>query len=289
MPYQTKFRAFQLENEGSLFSYFKQNHYTLIEGRLPLGGREVIQRDLAIHGKTRIDTLHITSWDSDHCFYDDLVQIINHFRPDRIEVPSYVPDTEEGRFCRTLLMKYDDIHQKYVHNVVPISEEYINSLNNAPEMGTNDVIYPSMYNVDCKNDMSLIRLFRSTGFNVLSLGDCESAEISQTLARQSIIPETDVLILAHHGANNGFTTPEFLDAVRPKLAICSSNYDNQYDHPRPEIRAMLNARNIPLMTTKRGDVIVYQEENNRSAVANNYVNNNRVSEDPFIFIPKRHM
>ena len=186
-------------------------------------------------------------------------------------------------------MKYDDIHQKYVHNVVPISEEYINSLNNAPEMGTNDVIYPSMYNVDCKNDMSLIRLFRSTGFNVLSLGDCESAEISQTLARQSIIPETDVLILAHHGANNGFTTPEFLDAVRPKLAICSSNYDNQYDHPRPEIRAMLNARNIPLMTTKRGDVIVYQEENNRSAVANNYVNNNRVSEDPFIFIPKRHM
>jgi competence protein ComEC len=40
------------------------------------------------------------------------------------------------------------------------------------------------------------------------------------------------------------------------LAICSSDYDNRYDHPRQEIRDLLYERGIRLMTTKTGDVIV---------------------------------
>ena len=64
------------------------------------------------------------------------------------------------------------------------------------------------------------------------------------------------MILAHHGADNGFTTKKFLARLEPRLAICTSNYGNQYDHPRQDIRDMLYEEDIRLMTTKTGDVIV---------------------------------
>ncbi|WP_354181885.1 hypothetical protein [Bradyrhizobium sp. LA6.1] len=49
---------------------------------------------------------------------------------------------------------------------------------------------------------------------------------------------------------------KFLTRLEPSLAICSADYDNQYDHPCEEIRERLHEQGIRLMTTKTGDVIV---------------------------------
>src|SRR4051794_40854023 len=64
------------------------------------------------------------------------------------------------------------------------------------------------------------------------------------------------MILAHHGADNGFTDKSFLERLAPKLAICSSNYGNHHGHPADEVRELLHEQGIRLMTTKTGDVIV---------------------------------
>lgn len=289
IAFKTKFRAFQLDSPGSLFSYYKQGRYTLIEARIPKGGLGVLQTDLSYHNKERVDVLHITSWDSDHCTYDDLVQIINHLRPDRIEVPDYTPTTNDGQLCFNLVHKYDEIHQRKVQNVTVVNEAYISTLTTAQSKGTNDVVYRSMYNCDNKNNMSLIRLFRSEGFNVLSLGDCEAAEIADTLMKDTFIQEeVDVLILAHHGADNGFTTGKLIDVVNPRIAVCSSNYDNMFDHPTPAIRQLFSSRGIPLLTTKRGDVIIYQPAGvDKAITANLYADNQEIEETRNDFTPKR--
>lgn len=286
---ETKFRAFQLDSEGSLFSYFKKHQYYLIEARLPKGGLSVLINDLKIHNKSNVDVLHITSWDVDHCNYDDLIQILNHLRPNIIEIPSYIPETDTGKLCRKTILSYDDIHQKYKPNVQVMSKEYIAGLSSAESLGTNNVVYHSAYNSLNKNDMSLIKLFRSNGFNVLSLGDCESQEIATHLLRTNLITtEVDVLILPHHGADNGFLTGNFLDNVKPKLAVCSSNTGNQYEHPKPNIRALLSARDIPLLTTKRGDVIVVHDENTSISRALNLISDNQAKEPDIVFTPKRY-
>ena len=107
------------------------------------------------------------------------------------------------------------------------------------------------------NNNSTVKHFRTGSFNLLSFGDVESHLISARLRRCSILRrETDVMILAHHGANNGFTNKKLLNHLEPSLTICSSNYDNQYEHPDAEIRKLLNDQNIRLMTTKTGDIIV---------------------------------
>jgi len=288
MSYLSKFTAFQLDSPGSLFSFYKEDFYYLIEARLPKGGIDELLTDMAYHNKTTIDVLHITSWDADHCTYDDLIQIINKLRPSRIEVPDYLASSEDGKLCQKVIYSYDDIHQRHVHNVQAINDNYISSLPNASLGGSSNVIYKSMFNCDNKNDMSLIKFFRSVGFNVLSLGDCESSQIANRLANDAILSkEVDVLILAHHGANNGFTSPALLDALKPKIAICSSNNDNQYDHPHTEVYNMLAYRNIPLMTTKRGNVTIYQVNGDDGAVATNLISNNEVVDTRTGFIPKR--
>lgn len=285
---ETKFRAFQLDSEGSLFSYYKPNQYYLIEARLPKGGLSVLKKDLEFHGKSQVDVLHITSWDVDHCRYDELIQILNHLRPNIIEIPSYLPESDNGRLCRKTLIGYEDIHQQYTPNVRVMSKDYISKLENAQVRGSKNVVYHSKYESQNKNDMSLIKLFRSEGFNVLSLGDCESQEISNYLLRAGFITsEVDVLILPHHGADNGFLTGEFLDKVSPRIAVCSSNTGNQYEHPKANIRALLSARGIPLMTTKRGDVIVVHEKNTTKSIAVNLLNNNEDKVPDTLFTPKR--
>lgn len=285
--YQTKFKAFQLDTDGSLFSFYKQNHYTLLEARLPKGGIEVLATDIKEHNKTTIDTLHITSWDEDHCHFEDLTQILNRFRPAHIEVPHYKPDSENGQLCYKTLMKYDYIHQRSVHNVRIVDKAYIDSLTPGQSGGVSNIVYAPIFNCDCKNDMSLIKLFRSSGFNVLSLGDCESAETARRLMNSSIIlSDVDVLILPHHGADNGFISPEFLRKVNPKIAICSSNHGNQYDHPKQEIRDMLYEANVRLYTTKNGDVIIYKNTDMPSALAINRITDNDVVSSKFFFTPK---
>lgn len=67
------------------------------------------------------------------------------------------------------------------------------------------------------------------------------------------------MILAHHGADNGFTTKALLTRIAPRVTICTSDYDNKFDHPRQEIRDILNELGIPIYTTKTGDVIVASE------------------------------
>lgn len=286
--YNTKFRAFQLDSEGSLFSYYKAGRYTLIEARLPKGGITVLREDIGVHQKTRIDLLHITSWDVDHCNYDDLVQILNNFRPEVIQVPAYLPETEEGKLCHNIIFKYDYIHSRYVNNVQPVTKEFLLSLPEAQSYSSGDVVYASEYDSEVKNDMSLIRLFRSDGFSVLSLGDCESESISERLQNYSILRgEVDVMILSHHGAENGLTSGELLDAVKPLLAVCSSNYDNKFDHPSDSIRSLLAAKGVPLLTTKRGDIIIVQEVGDDRAYAFNLISNNEKSEAPITFTPKR--
>ncbi|MCE7864280.1 MAG: hypothetical protein DYG99_12140 [Bacteroidetes bacterium CHB5] len=289
MAYLTRFRAYQLDSAGSLFSYFKPGQFTLIEARIPKGGIEILNQEMEACGVQSIDTLHITSWDTDHVNFDDLTTILNELRPGRIEAPAYKPESDEGKLCKRVLDGYDEVHSKYVKNVQYYTKEWIDSLSPGTAKGTNDIVYKSDFDGDNKNDKSLIKLLRSSGFNVASFGDCESQTISDALVFSGsfMCNEMDIMILAHHGANNGFTNEEFLKKTRPTLTICSSNYDNQYEHPKKEIKELLHELDIPIFTTKTGDVIVYQESGQAKAIIHNLISDNTKESSKYQFTPKR--
>jgi competence protein ComEC len=105
------------------------------------------------------------------------------------------------------------------------------------------------------NDNSIaIRLaFGQRSF--LLTGDLERESEGLLLAAGRIRP-ADVLKVGHHGSRTS-TSPPFLLAVRPSLAVISSGAGNRYGHPSPEVVARLRqARARVLRTDLHGGVII---------------------------------
>jgi competence protein ComEC len=256
----TRFRAYQLGTPGSSFSYFADKRFTLIEGRATEAKQTSLMRELEICGKSVIDALHITSWDKDHCEVDELLWILTTLKPNKIEYPGYAPHSEMGEDCLEAITRYQQKQRTIGREVKlhKIDPEYIKGLDTAKGLGYREIFYhPRELYPEQSNNNSTVKLFRSGMFNVASLGDVEHSNIGSMLRRCKIFSsEVDVLILAHHGADNGLTTKHFLETVKPTVAICSSDYDNQYEHPKQEIRDILSELGIPIYTTKTGDVVI---------------------------------
>ncbi|WP_332777791.1 ComEC/Rec2 family competence protein [Polaromonas sp.] len=256
---QTRFRAYQLGQAGSSFSYLAGNHFTLIEAVITDVNQPRLLEELAACSKEKIDVLHITSWDQDHCSESGLEWILKNLAPLKIEHPGYVPHTTSAENCMRAITQY---RQKWAAkqiavNVQAIDPPYIRSLEPTAGPGYRDIFYHPRELRDNSNDNSTIKFFRGGSFNVLSLGDVEDRNIAAMLRRcKTLCREVDVMILAHHGADNGFTSKKLLEELKPQIAVCSSNYDNHFDHPRPEIRALLHDQEIKIFTTKTGDVMV---------------------------------
>jgi competence protein ComEC len=256
---RTRFRGYQLGEAGSSFSHFADGHFTLLEAMVTDLSRPQLCSELVICGKRAVDTLHITSWDLDHCKPSSLEWILNHLCPSKIEHPGYEPHTDSGRESQEMIEVYRTRKRQRGETVVvqAIDPPYIASLETAQSLGYRDIFYHPRQFHDEANNNSCIKFLRRGSFNVLSLGDVEAPEIAAMLRRcKTLCREVDVMILAHHGADNGFTTKRLLDELKPRVAICSSDYDNRFDHPREEIRALLHEQKIRLFTTKTGDVII---------------------------------
>lgn len=250
----TRFRAYQLGEPGSSFSYCHDGRFTLIEARITNKSYKNVNREVQSFASGNLNTLHITSWDNDHCRPEELQLIIDYLRPMKIEYPGYDPESDSSKEALSIVKTF---HNKGF-KITQFTPAFIGSLENAKRLGTTDILYwPLELSLTNPNDNSSAKLFRSGHFTVLSLGDLESFEISKNIMNREVIKsEVDIMILAHHGADNGFTCQKLLDAIKPTVAICTSNYDSQYNHPKENIRTLLFKNNIPLFTTKTGDVII---------------------------------
>ena len=280
---KTRFRAYQLGDKGSSFSYSVDDNFTLIEARLNATNALSICHEIKITGASNLANLHITSWDKDHCSESELPIILEYLKPEKIQYPGYEPDTDCGKACKRMIEDYCTKQKKVGVRYTP---DYVNGLDAGKNLQYSTIIYNPIDGEGNHNDNSIAALFRAGRFTVLSLGDCESESIAKRIQAGTIATkETDVLILAHHGADNGFTTDEFIKAINPRIAICSSNYDNQYEHPREEVKQILYQNNVHLFTTKTGDVIVECNEDNKVHVKNLVSDNTKLSS-AYTFTPR---
>lgn len=91
------------------------------------------------------------------------------------------------------------------------------------------------------NDNSLVVRVAFGRRSLLLAGDVEreaEAAIARTVGRAA---RADVLKVAHHGSRTS-STPPFLAAVAPRLAVISAGLHNRFGHPHPEVEEALAAR-----------------------------------------------
>jgi competence protein ComEC len=78
------------------------------------------------------------------------------------------------------------------------------------------------------NNVSIVLLGEVAGRRFLLAGDIEEGVDPELLARG--LPAVDLLKVAHHGSGTA-STREFLEAVRPSVAVVSAGAGNPYGHP----------------------------------------------------------
>lgn len=255
----TRFKAYSLGTEGASYSYFADGHFTLVEARVTDRNRVPILMEMARCGKKSIDTLHITSWDLDHCKCDELEWILAKLRPARIEYPGYAAPHDEAKACLQRILAYERarLAEGTTVTTVSITPSYIDRLDIGGKLVYRDLFYHPRSLYENSNDNSTVKLFRRGSFNVASLGDVEHDFIGAGLRRCSIFcSEIDVLILPHHGSEHSVLSRRFLKEVQPQLGVCSNDYDDKHGHPDQIVRDWFDELGIPLLCTKTGDVLV---------------------------------
>lgn len=115
------------------------------------------------------------------------------------------------------------------------------------------------------NNVSIVLLGTFGSERFLLAGDIEQDIDPILLSR--VVPTVEVLKVAHHGSRTA-STPGFLDAVRPKVAIVSAGAGNLYGHPAPATIARLADRGAAVWRTDRnGPVTVTLDGRHASATA----------------------
>ncbi|HEV7786860.1 MAG TPA: hypothetical protein VGQ28_16055, partial [Thermoanaerobaculia bacterium] len=104
------------------------------------------------------------------------------------------------------------------------------------------------------NERSLVLLAAVRGRRALLTGDIERQSEHELADCCSETLRTDVLKVAHHGSRTS-STPAFLEAAKPRLALISSGVRNVYHHPSPEVVARLQDGGARVLRTDRSGEI----------------------------------
>jgi competence protein ComEC len=106
------------------------------------------------------------------------------------------------------------------------------------------------------NSWSVVLRLTYGATSALLTGDIDAAgELSMVATGARL--RSDVLKVSHHGSSHS-STPEFLAAVQPALALIGVGANNTFGHPAPEVLARLSA--VPVRRTDLdGDVEVLSD------------------------------
>lgn len=92
----------------------------------------------------------------------------------------------------------------------------------------------------------VLRVRDAAGRSALLAGDLEAAQEAALVRTHGDALASDVLLVPHHGSKTS-SSPAFLDAVAPALAVVQAGYRNRFGHPAPAVVARYAARGIALV------------------------------------------
>ena len=101
------------------------------------------------------------------------------------------------------------------------------------------------------NTLSCVLRVRDVhGRRLLLTGDIEAAQEALLVARHGSDLRSEVLLVPHHGSRTS-STPAFLQAVAPEVAVVQAAYRSRFGHPAPEVIERYHAQGIVVARSDR--------------------------------------
>ncbi len=93
--------------------------------------------------------------------------------------------------------------------------------------------------------MSCVLRISNGAHAVLLVGDIEQAQEARLVA-QGALSRVDVLLVPHHGSKTS-SSPPFLAAVQPSLALVQAGYRNRFGHPAAPVLERYRQLGVPVI------------------------------------------
>lgn len=104
------------------------------------------------------------------------------------------------------------------------------------------------------NDYSPIMVLNYNGKKIMLTGDASTT--SETLAMQrQTLPDVDLLKVGHHGSKTS-SGQQFLNQIKPEIAVISVGKNNKYYHPTQEALNRLNSVGAKIYRTDKNGTII---------------------------------
>ncbi len=108
------------------------------------------------------------------------------------------------------------------------------------------------------NNNALVCMLYYQKFSCLFTGDIEEVaekEMIQLYADTNLL-KADILKVAHHGSKTS-SSQEFLELIKPKIALIGVGKNNLFGHPNSEVLTRLNDRRVKIYRTDEdGEITV---------------------------------
>ena len=208
-------------------------------------GEEAVSPYLWSRGFQKIDVVALTHAHQDHL--GGLTAVLQNFRVGRLWIGREVASPalaklEDLARVRGIPVEYEVRGKSFAWDGVEGQFFW-------PETSPRDIA-PS-----AKNNDSLVLRLRYGKRTLLLPGDAEKDAERAILGENGEAElQADVLKVGHHGSKNS-TMPDFLAAVRPRVAIISAGEGNPYGHPSPELVKRLEDAGVRILRTDRDGAI----------------------------------
>ena len=108
------------------------------------------------------------------------------------------------------------------------------------------------------NEISNVYRVRYGEVTFLITGDLVK-EIEEQILREGVDVQSTVLKVGHHGSATS-SSEDFLRAVKPKCAVISVGYGNNFGHPRPEVLQRLESLSTKIYRTDQDGLIKFRTD-----------------------------
>lgn len=217
----------------------------LYDGGRKSAGEKIVSY-LAKAGITSVDLLVASHPDADH---------IGGFIPvmQKVNVKKIL-DSGKTHTTQTYLDYLSLIDQKNIPFEVAKEGQLINLDSNLKIQ-----ILNSTNSSSDNNESSIVLKITHGNVNYLLTGDATVKNELEMIKKYNV--KADILKVGHHGANTS-TSQEFVNAVKPKVAVLSYGKGNQYGHPTSAVVSRIKASGAKLYHTALSGNITIKSNGN---------------------------
>lgn len=219
-------------------------------------GKKVLLPYLLDRRILKIDYVLISHFDTDHC--GGILTIMEKVKVKNIIISEQAEHSEN----------YERFKKLMIHKRIRLIEVKKGDKIKIGRYSEFKILFPTsrLLSENPLNNNSIVTQFNYNNFKMLFTGDIEKLAEQQILKTEKAEIRADILKVAHHGSKTS-SIPEFIKAVRPRIALIGVGKNNTFGHPNQQtIKNLENIKCRIYRTDLQGEIIIKIDQKGRMNV-----------------------